>query len=99
MSRHAKRALERALKCAALLVMLVIAQTVAISHDETQDSHPADGVCAICVGAASLSSANVSASPLIASDARPDPVYDHDPVPAGAADVHLPRARGPPRAS
>lgn len=89
----------RLLQVAALVAVLLLAQSAEFAHSDLDDSHPAGEVCALCVGLATLGAGNVSA-----------PLYVHVIVqrPEGTEyvlthrfdrRVARPFARGPPEAS
>jgi len=94
-----RRRLVKPFRIAALLTVLVAAQTAALVHSERPDAHPVNDVCALCVGFATLGSGNVSASQHIdVVVAVPEPVdylVDH----AVVSRLERRFARGPPQAS
>jgi hypothetical protein len=94
-----RRRLARPFGIAALLTVLVAAQTAALVHSRSHEAHPVNHVCALCVSFATLGSGNVSASQHV--DVI---VAVHEPVDYLLLHAVVPRlerrfARGPPQAS
>jgi hypothetical protein len=87
------------LKHAALIAVLLAAQTAALAHSDLDDSHPAQEICALCVGLANLGAANVSTpQPVVVRVLLAEPI----PYVLVRSVTRGPRtqfARGPPRAS
>lgn len=89
----------RLLKTAALLGAWLFAQTIAISHIDVEDAHPAGEVCSVCIVQAQLGSASPAAVLDFAVEAPQAESVEFRtalPVPP-RIDYHL--ARGPPQVS
>ena len=56
-----RRPFAKLLQSAALLAVLLAAQTATLVHAEAEDLHPAGEVCALCVGLATFGSGAVPA--------------------------------------
>jgi hypothetical protein len=94
-----RRYLAKLLQSATLIAVLLTAQTAALAHSELADSHPANEVCALCVGLASLGAGNVSAAQhldVVVQAAQP---VDYRLVHSVTRRVQTHFARGPPQHS
>lgn len=93
-----RRHIANLLRSAALIAVLLTAQTAALAHSDLADSHPVNE-CALCVGLASLGAGNVSAPQrfdVVAQTAQP---VDYALVHSVTRRVHTRFARGPPQRS
>ena len=93
------RCLNKLLKLAALLAVVLTAQTAALAHTDLADSHPASEVCALCVGLAGLGAGNVSTPTHFEVVAATPVVVDYVRGHVFSRRTRTRCARGPPRAS
>ena len=91
-----RRKVRRVLSVATLVAVLVCAQIAAVDHS-LDDTHPANGVCALCV--VNLGSANVSAAVELVLDVQRFADFEYSTIPLPSRRVESHFARGPPQAS
>jgi hypothetical protein len=89
----------RHFRTAAILAVLVLAQSAVAAHLDFDDSHAAGESCALCAGQSVLGAGNVAASVPVEAVVRSLPAVDHRPGHEIDRRVERRFARGPPIAS
>lgn len=89
----------RLLQIAALVAVLLLAQSAEFAHSDLDDSHPAGDVCALCVGLATLGAGDVSASLYVHVVVQRPEGIEYLLTHRFDRRVVRPFARGPPQAS
>lgn len=84
---------------AALLVVLLLAQSTAVSHLDLDEPHAADGACAFCVGATVFAAGNVAVERSLHLPRESEPVIEFVGFAAGVLWLDHRYARGPPQVS